>query len=147
MRSYDKYRDTKYIQKSDLEKPALVTITKVTEDDVSGSSEPPKMKYVIHFKENIDPWVPNIGSLEEIKSIAGTGDVDKWPGTVIVLYVNPDVEFAGKRVGGIRCRAPKPGYSQQSQINGSQMDKTQQSSPNPDWIGEDPLPPDDDIAF
>jgi hypothetical protein len=131
MRSFDKYRDTKYIQKSDLEKPVLVTIKEVTEDDVSGSNEPPRIKYVIHFQENYDPWVPNIGSLEEIKSIAGTGDVDRWSGTVIVLYVNPDVEFAGKRVGGIRCRPPKPGYSQQQQID-EPNETVQQPEPEDD---------------
>jgi hypothetical protein len=124
MRSYDKHRDTKYIQKSDLENPVLVTIKEVSEDDVSGSNDPSRIKYVIHFEENYDPWVPNIGSLEEIKSIAGTGDVDRWGGTVIVLYVNPEVEYAGKRVGGIRCRPPKPGYSQQAQIEESQIDET-----------------------
>ena len=45
MRSYDKYRDTKYLQKSDIEKPTLVTIEKVTEDEM-GNGE---MKFPIHF--------------------------------------------------------------------------------------------------
>ena len=125
MRSYDKYRDSKYLQKSDIEKPAIVTITKITEEDVSPDSSG-KMKFVLHFKENYKPWIANIGSLENIAAIAGTGDVDRWPGTTIVIYVNPDVEFAGKRVGGIRCRAPKAGYSANSQINGSQVEETQE---------------------
>jgi hypothetical protein len=129
MRSYDKYRDTKYIQKSEVEKPVLLTISKVVDEDVSGNGD---MKYVLHFQENYKPWIPNIGSLEEIKSIVGTGDVDRWPGTTIVLYVNPDVEFAGKRVGGIRCRAPKAGYSQNQQINGSQDETIQQASAEDD---------------
>lgn len=136
MRSYDKYRETKYIKKSDLEKPVLVTISKVTEEDVSGSGE---MKYIIYFKENFSPWVPNTGSLEEIKSITGKGDVDRWPGTVIVLYVNPDVEYAGKRVGGIRCRAPKAGYTRQQQVA--------QPEPEPESVPEyndNEFPPEDD---
>ena len=137
MRSYDKYRNTKYIQKSDVEKAALVTIDKITEEDMASNGQPEEMKYIIHFKENYKPWAPNIGSLEEISHIAGTGDVDRWVGTVIVLYVNPDVEFAGKRVGGIRCRAPK----------NQQPPPTQSSGPNPDWVGENPEPPEDDIAF
>lgn len=133
MRSYDKYRETKYLQKSDLEKPVLLTIAKIAEEDVSSNDRPEKIKYVIYFKEAYNPWVPNIGSLEEISHIAGTGDVDRWPGTVIVLYVNPDVEFAGKRVGGIRCRAPK-----------NRNQGTQESGSNPDWVGEDPPPPPND---
>ena len=122
MRSYDKYRDSKYLQKTDIERPALVTITKITEEDVSPDNSG-KMKFALHFKENYKPWIANIGSLEEIASIAGTGDVDRWPGTVIVIYVNPDVEFAGKRVGGIRCRTPKAGYSAQQQVEGSQTEE------------------------
>ena len=132
MRNYDKYRDTKFLQKSDLEKPALVTIQKITEEDISGGNEPEKIKYIIHFEENFKPWVPNIGSLEEIHSIAGTGDVDRWPGTKIVLYVNPDVEFAGKRVGGIRCRAPKAESSKQQQVNESQVDGNVQTEEEDD---------------
>lgn len=107
MRSYDKYRETKFIQKTDVEKEVLVTIDKITEENVAQDNMPEKKKFVIYFKENYNPWVPNIGSLEEIAKITGTGDVDNWPGATIVLYVNPDVEYVGKRVGGIRCRAPK----------------------------------------
>ena len=142
MRSFDKYRDTKYVQKTDVEKGALVTIAKITEENVAPNNQPEEMKFVLHFKENIKPWVPNIGSLEEIAAITGTGDVDRWPGTVIVMYVNPDVEFAGKRVGGIRCRAPK----NQPPVN-EQPPATQPSGPNPDWVGENPSPPDDDIPY
>ena len=142
MRSYDKYRDTKYVQKTDVEKGALVTIAKITEENVAPNNQPEEMKFVLHFKENIKPWVPNIGSLEEIAAITGTGDVDRWPGTVIVMYVNPDVEFAGKRVGGIRCRAPK----NQPPVN-EQPPATQPSGPNPDWVGDNPTPPDDDIPY
>lgn len=137
MRSYDKYRETSYIQKSDVQKGVLVTIANIKEEDVSSPGYPEKIKYVIYFKEDYKPWVPSISSLEEIKSIAGTGDVDRWPGTVIVLYVNPDVEFAGKRVGGIRCRAPK----------NQQPPATQPSGQNPDYVGENPEPPDDEIPF
>jgi len=143
MRSYDKYRDTKFIQKSDCEKPVLVTIDEIKEEDVSSDNRPEKIKYVIHFKEKYSPWVPNIGSLEEIASIAGTGDVDRWPGTVIVLYVNPDVEFSGKRVGGIRCRAPK------NQVPpNEQPPATQPSGPNPDYGKElTPEEEEDSIPF
>ena len=107
MRSYDKYRDTKFVQKTDVEKEVLVTIDKVTEEDVSMEDKPEKMKFVIYFKEDYKPWAPGIESLEDIHRIAGTGNVDDWHGTKLVLLVDPDVRFAGKKVGGIRCRAPK----------------------------------------
>jgi len=138
MRSYDKYREVKFLQQSDVIKGALLTIKKVAEEDVSSNDRPEKMKFVIHFEEKgFLPWVPNIGSLKKIAEVAGTGDVDNWPGTVIVVYVNPDVEFAGEVKGGIRCRAPK----------NQQPPATQSSGPNPDWIGENPPPPDDEIPY
>ena len=142
MRSYDKYRNTRYIQKTDIGPGIKVTIHKIAEENVAPDDQPEEMKYVIYFKENYKPWAPNIGSLEEIASITGTGDVDRWPGTVIVIYVNPDVEMKGKRVGGIRCRAPKNQPPQNEQ-----PPATQPSGPNPDWVGEDPEPPTGDIAF
>jgi hypothetical protein len=116
MRSWDKHRNTRFIQKSDVGKGLLLTIKEVDEETFQNNGRD-EDKYVLHFQEDNKPWIPNVGSLEEIKSIAGTGDVDRWPGTVIVLYVNPEVEMGGKRVGGIRCRPPKPGYSQQQQID------------------------------
>ena len=143
MRSFDKYRETKYIQKTDVGKGILVTITKIAEANVAPDRQPEEMKYVIHFEENFKPWVPNIGSLEEINRITGTGDVDRWPGTVIVLYVNPDVEFAGKRVGGIRCRPPK----NQQQPATQQPPTTQGSRRNPDHVGDNPAKPTDEIPF
>ena len=107
MRSYDKHRNTKFIQKSDVERGILVTIEKVTEENVAPESQAEEVKFVIHFVEAYKPWAPGIETLENIKQIAGTGNVDDWSGTRIVLFIDPDVRFAGKKVGGIRCRAPK----------------------------------------
>ena len=107
MRSWDKYKNTTFIQKSDVEKGALVTIDRITEENVAPDSQPEETKFVIHFKEDFKPWSPGIQCLEIISHIAGTGNVDDWPGTKLVLFVDPTVAFKGKIVGGIRVRAPK----------------------------------------
>jgi len=137
MRSYDKYRNSSYVQKSDVDPDILVTIAEVKEEDVSMTNQPEEMKYVIYFKEDVKPWVPGIQMLEMIHQINGNGDVDRWAGTKIVLYLDPTVAFHGKIVGGIRCRPPK----------NQQPPATQPSGPNPDWVGDNPSPPEDDIAF
>lgn len=128
MRNYDKYRSTKFIQKNDVERGILVTIDKVTEENVAPEYQAEEIKYVIHFKEDYKSWAPGIETLETIKHIAGTGNVDDWPGTRLVLFVDPDIKFGRKKVGGIRCRAPK----------GQQ--ETQQDKPvyqeNPDYVGD-----------
>ena len=111
MRSYDKYRNSKYIQQSDVEnspnKALLVTIKEVTEENMASDSQPERMKFVIHFEENYKPWAPGVETLEVIKQIVGTGNVDDWPGTKLVMVIDPNVSYQGKITGGIRCRAPK----------------------------------------
>ena len=137
MRSYDKYRNTKFIQKADCEKPILVTIAKVTEDNVAPDWQAEEIKYVIHFQEDFKPWAPGIETLEDIHRISGTGDVDQWAGTKLVLFIDPDVKFGPKKVGGIRCRVPK-----------NQQPEIQVSNPNPDYVGGGGLSPtDDEIPF
>lgn len=111
MRSYDKHRNTKFIQKSEIENTehgvVLVTIKEITEENVAPEYQAQDIKYVLYFEEDYKPWAPCWESLEVIKHIAGIGDVDKWPGTKLVLYVDPNVKFGRKTVGGIRCREPK----------------------------------------
>lgn len=107
MPKYDKYKQSNYVQKSDIETPKLLTIRSVEEKDVSMTDQPAEMKYVIHFEENIKPWVPGISMLEMIHQINGSGETNDWHGTKIILYVDPTVSYRGKLTGGIRCRAPK----------------------------------------
>ncbi len=111
MPSYDKYRNTRFIQKADVENSPhgaiLVTVKEVAEENVALDYQDAKEKYVIHFDENYKPWAPGFEVLEVIKQINGSGNVDDWPGTKLVLFVDPFVKFGGKVLGGIRCRAPK----------------------------------------
>ena len=111
MRSYDKYKNTKFIQQSEINNSPhgciLVTINNITEENVAPESRPERIKYVLHFKENYKPWAPGVETLGVINQIAGTGNVDDWSGTKLVLYIDPNVSFQGKVTGGIRCRTPK----------------------------------------
>ncbi len=119
MRSYDKHRNTKFIQKSEVERGALVTIREVAEENVAPECQAQEIKYVLYFEEAYKPWVPCFEALEVIKQLTGTGNVDEWPGIKLVLFVDPDVKFGRKKVGGIRCRAPK---NQPEQAETQQVD-------------------------
>jgi len=44
---------------------------------------------------------------QTIAAITGSEDSDGWIGYQIVLYADPNVSFAGQRVGGIRVRASR----------------------------------------
>ena len=111
MRSYDKYKSSKFIQQSEIKDSPhgaiLVTISKVTEENVAPENQAEKIKYIIHFKEAFKPWAPGVETLGAISNILGTGNVDDWPGSKLVLFIDPNVSFQGNITGGIRCRAPK----------------------------------------
>jgi hypothetical protein len=47
----------------------------------------------------------NADALEEITD---TGDYEKWADTPVQLWVDPDVTYGGKKIGGIRIRKPAP---------------------------------------
>jgi len=148
MRSYDKYRNTKFIQKSDVERGALVTIDKVVEENVASENRAEEIKYVIYFKEDYKPWAPGIETLETIHNVAGTGNVDDWPGTKLVLFVDPNVRYGREKVGGIRCRAPKKQPNPDSHEEGceSQIDDFSSVSEETDELAKDQTEK-DDIPF
>lgn len=102
------YNQSKYLRKEDCDPDVLVTIKSYKAENMAWTGEPEKMKWVLSFKEDVLPFVlSNKINQTTINQIAGTDDLRKWIDLEIVLYVNPDVEHKGERVGGIRVRAPK----------------------------------------
>ncbi len=137
MGSIDKHRDNKFVQQSDVDPPILVTIDAVKEEDVSMADKPEKIKYVIYFKEDVKPWAPGYETLQIVHQINGSGDTDDWPGTVLVLYREPNITYGGKLVGGIRCRPAKQQVQADPVVPPSREE----------YRGETPPPATDDDAF
>jgi hypothetical protein len=48
--------------------------------------------------------VLNVTNLKRMAKALGD-DTDDWIGNQVVLYVDPDIEYAGNIVGGLRIRA------------------------------------------
>jgi len=97
----------KYLKKEDLEGPTLLTIRDVEKKNVALETEPPDKKGVISWvEEDVKPMVLNSTNANEIASLYGE-DTDDWRGQKVVLFVDPSVVYAGRRVGGVRVRAPK----------------------------------------
>ena len=98
-----------FLKKEDCAKPILVTISKVTRETVEkgGYGKPKKDGYVLHFVEDVKPMVLNKTNGRLIAQITGSETDDGWIGKKIVLYHEPNVEFGGQLVGGIRVRAPR----------------------------------------
>jgi hypothetical protein len=102
----------KYLSKDDFPAATLVTIKMVTLEMVKSDRGPDECKPVAYFREASNTGLDlargvilNVGNWEACEEITGEDDSDNWMNKQVVVYVDPDVTFGGKRVGGIRIRA------------------------------------------
>ena len=108
----------KYLAKEDLAGPSVVTIRDVQPQTVEGSLSP---KLIVSFYELVKPLILNSTNIRRIASMLGTAELSAWPGRQVTLYVDTNVEFGGKQVGGIRI-SPAP-------TNGSAQPRKHETTP------------------
>ena len=101
----DDFKTSTYLTQQDVNKLSTeerrVTIDHVEAKMVGKDKD---LKPVTYFKTLGKGLVTNMTNREKIAEIRGSKVMDDWPGTRIELYVNPDIGFGGKRMGGIRVR-------------------------------------------
>lgn len=102
-------RESKFLKKEDVGKGVLATITGCDQQNVAMQGADPEMKWALHFRELEKPLVLNSTNIQLCAQACGSEDTDDWKGKQIVLYTDPNVSYAGKLIGGIRIRKPKPG--------------------------------------
>lgn len=107
MPSVSDLKQSKFLTKADVTPDQLVTIRGYEQVNVAKEGAPQEDKYALHFNEMEKPLVLNSTNGQIIAAITGSEDFDGWIGKKIVLYFDPNISFAGKLTGGIRCRAPK----------------------------------------
>ena len=100
-------KQSKFLARTDVNPPILVTIKGVMQENVAKESEPAEFKYCLTFTNCAKPMVLNNTNAQIIASILKSEETDDWVGQKIVLYDDPNVSFGGKLVGGIRVRAPR----------------------------------------
>lgn len=62
------------------------------------------VKMCLHWKEpKVLPWLLNKTNIKRIAKLYGD-DTDEWVGKKVTIYNDPDVEFMGEIVGGLRVR-------------------------------------------
>ncbi len=94
---------SKFLKAADVDPPQLLTIAKVSEEEVGKDRE---QKYACWFEEIDKGFVVNVTNGDSISEIAGSDDSDDWVGTKIVLFKDK-TDFGGRRVDCIRVRVPK----------------------------------------
>lgn len=124
-------KSSKFLTKHDVEPDVLVTIKSYAEMDVSMESQAPEMKWTLQFNELDKPLVLNITNGKLIAAIVGSDEACDWVGKKVILYNDKTIMFAGQLTGGIRVKAPR----------------NNPVPSNPDYVGDNPPPVDDDIPY
>lgn len=94
-------KTSKFLTKDDAGEGILVTMRKLTEENVEMEGKPERMKWVLHFDGNYKPLVLNSTNIASIERIHGD-ETDEWMGKQIVLFNDENVSFGGEITGGVR---------------------------------------------
>lgn len=101
--------ESKYLKKEDLDgEEVIVTIVKIGQGNVAMEDQPEELKWMIRFKEFKKPMVLNSTNIQLLTKACGTDETDEWVGKEVVIYVDDNVSFGGKLVGGVRIKSARP---------------------------------------
>lgn len=95
---------SKFLRKEDFDEDRVLTIKNVKLEDMPGDAG--DQKWVLYFKEEPKGMALNVTTIRVLEAAYG-GDSDQWIGNKVKVYVDPNVSFGGKVVGGLRLRTPK----------------------------------------
>jgi hypothetical protein len=112
------FKNTKFLQQRDVGAGVLVTINRVTQENIAIEGAEPEHKIAIYFDELDKPLICNSTNAQLIAQITKQEENVEtgWVGAKVVLYTDPNVSFQGKLTGGIRVRAPKSQIQQAEQL-------------------------------
>jgi hypothetical protein len=99
-------RKSRFLTKQDVGDGLVLTIDEVSKENVSPNGKEPDERCVLYFENSLKPLVLNSTNAQAIADLLGTEESDEWHGKEIELYHDPKIVFGGKRIGGIRVRAP-----------------------------------------
>ena len=126
--------ESKYLAKDDVgEAGKVLTIAGFAHADI-GQGADTERKAIINWKEDIKPMVLNKTNAERLKYIFKSDDPSTVIGSVVNVYNDPMVEFAGKLVGGLRIR---PAGTAQDQSRAPLQGNQQPTPPVEAYAGED----------
>ena len=97
---------SKYLKQSDVTDETLVTVKGLKKVNVARDDEEPDYRWTVQFHEFEKPMVLNTTNLKRMAKALGD-DTDDWIGNSVTVYVDPDIEFGGNIVGGLRIKAAR----------------------------------------
>ena len=93
-----------YLKKEDFDEPTICTVAKVGKKNIAKDDETPDVKWLVKFDEFDKPMILNKSNIEALADACDSQDTDDWLGKEVIVYVDPNVMFAGERKGGLRIR-------------------------------------------
>jgi hypothetical protein len=101
------FKQSNFLAQKDVEKPMLVTINSCEKHNIAKEGATPILKVCMAFDELEKPLVMNWTNAQVCAQAFNSEDTDDWIGKQIVVYVDPNVMYEGRMVGGIRLRKSK----------------------------------------
>ena len=109
-KSYKRFvGNAKYLKKEDIPSPINTSILWTKEEEVTAPGKGTETRLVLYFDGLKKGLVLNTANAEALAEITGTDEYEQWSDVPIQLYVDRDVTYGGKKIGGIRIRKPPSG--------------------------------------
>ena len=106
-KSYRKFvGNAKYLKKEDIPSPVNTSILWIKEEDVTAPGKGTETRLLLYFDGLKKGLILNTANAEALAEITGTDEYEQWSDVPIQLYVDRDVKYGGKKIGGIRIRKP-----------------------------------------
>ena len=99
---------SQYLKKEDLSDPVDTELLWVKEEKVTTPGKGTATRLVAYFEGLSKGLVLNTANCETLAEVTGTDDPNEWKDVALQLYVDPDVTYGGKKIGGIRIGKPAP---------------------------------------
>ncbi len=127
-------KESKYVKKEDVGSGVIVTIARIDQANVAMANQPEEMKYILHFREDINPLVLNWTNIQLCAKATGSEETDDWKNRRIVLFNDPNVSFGGQITGGVRIRP-------------AEEESPKAAPARQDYSEANPPPADEDVPF
>lgn len=98
--------ESKYLKQADVDDDTPVTVKGLKKVNVARDDEEAEYRWSVTFHEFDKPMILNATNIKRMTKALGD-DTDDWIGNSVILYVDPDIEFGGNVVGGLRIKARK----------------------------------------
>jgi len=108
--------ESKYLAKEDVGIAGVnLTIAKFTRETV-GNGKDADERAVLYFSEDYKPMVLNKTNKNRIKHFLNATTAEEVIGKQVNVYNDPDIEYGGEIVGGLRIRGVKADVLERAQI-------------------------------